>query len=398
MHLRNPLSSRVCRGVALIGLASGLCFGQAGVVLLQDDFNRADSDTLGPPWAELNQNDVQRIQFEYVAMPSVIEVESGTFAFHYSAEEIADIFGCFDDPPGLCRNFGHPAAFAPLSQPATAFPISLSFDFTPHPDERIQHRVGLMPVEPFASTGDGIFPVIPNQGLEVLIQHTSNVFDNSAVQTVLHDGSVLGGATIAHEAWPFQFVSGTTYSVEVVITADYSMTVTVGDGSQSHTLLSPTVPVTFPFERVYVIDAQGGVSFDGPGPAEYFTRFDNIRVAQTPIDVSIDIKPGSDPNSINLSSAAVVPVAILSTPNFDATTVQGESIALAGASVKMVGKSGKLLVHEEDVDADGLMDLVAQVVTEQFLIVPGDSVAVLEAVTASGLPIRGRDTIRIVPD
>ena len=37
--------------------------------------------------------------------------------------------------------------------------------------------------------------------------------------------------------------------------------------------------------------------------------------------VTIDIKPGSDPNSINLGSAGVIPVAILSSEAFDATTV-----------------------------------------------------------------------------
>jgi len=37
--------------------------------------------------------------------------------------------------------------------------------------------------------------------------------------------------------------------------------------------------------------------------------------------VEIDIKPGSYPNSINLDSGRVVPVAILTTPDFDASIV-----------------------------------------------------------------------------
>jgi hypothetical protein len=116
-------------------------------------------------------------------------------------------------------------------------------------------------------------------------------------------------------------------------------------------------------------------------------------------EVSIDIKPGSDPNSINLSSAGVVPVAILSSDTFDATTeVDRDTVALAGASVKMVGKSGKLLCHEEDVNEDGFVDLVCKVVTAQFMIEPGDSKAMLEAYTKGGTPIEGEDFIRIVPD
>jgi hypothetical protein len=118
----------------------------------------------------------------------------------------------------------------------------------------------------------------------------------------------------------------------------------------------------------------------------------------TEIQVSIDIKPGSDPNSINLSSSGVIPVAILSSDTFDATTVDPVTVALAGATVKLVGKSDKYLAHEEDVNEDGLMDLVCQVYTAQFMIEPGESLAVLEAETFDGTPIRGEDSIRVVSD
>lgn len=116
------------------------------------------------------------------------------------------------------------------------------------------------------------------------------------------------------------------------------------------------------------------------------------------IQVAIDIKPGSDPNSINLSSADIIPVAILSSDTFDATTVDPETVKLAGAAIKMAGKSGKYLSHEEDVNSDGLLDLVCQVLTEQLTIEPGETIALLEAKTLEGLSIRGEDIIRIVKD
>ena len=118
------------------------------------------------------------------------------------------------------------------------------------------------------------------------------------------------------------------------------------------------------------------------------------------IEVDIDIKPGSDPNSINLSSAGVITVAILSSDTFDATTVDPETVSLAGAGVKMVGKSGKYLSHEEDVNNDGSLDLVCQIYTAQFGlgIEPGATIAVLEAQTYDGQAIRGEDAVRIVPD
>jgi len=82
-------------------------------------------------------------------------------------------------------------------------------------------------------------------------------------------------------------------------------------------------------------------------------------------ELAIDIKPGSYPNSINLGSKGVVPVAIFSSPNFDATAIPADTILLAGAGVAKKGK-GKYMAHEEDVDGDGLLDLVVQVETQNI--------------------------------
>ena len=47
--------------------------------------------------------------------------------------------------------------------------------------------------------------------------------------------------------------------------------------------------------------------------------------------VMVDIKPGSSPNSINVGSGGTVPVALFSTPSFDARTVNPLSVTLASA-------------------------------------------------------------------
>ena len=116
------------------------------------------------------------------------------------------------------------------------------------------------------------------------------------------------------------------------------------------------------------------------------------------IAVDIDIKPGSYPNSINLGSKGVVPVAILSTSTFDANTVDPDTVELAGADVAVRGKSNKLLAHEEDVNDDGLMDLVCQVETENLD--PDqlqEGYAILTGSTYDGQAIEGSDEITIVP-
>ena len=114
------------------------------------------------------------------------------------------------------------------------------------------------------------------------------------------------------------------------------------------------------------------------------------------IAVNIDIKPGSFPNSINLGSMGTVPVAILSSATFDAMTVDPATVTLAGARLKLKGK-GTLMVSIQDVNGDGLRDLVVHLSTSTLHLSATDTQAVLEGATFGGTPIRGSDTIRVVP-
>ena len=119
---------------------------------------------------------------------------------------------------------------------------------------------------------------------------------------------------------------------------------------------------------------------------------------KTIVQVNIDIKPGTNPNHVNLGSHGVLPVAILSSDSFDATQVNPETVFLAGAGVAVRGKGNKYLAHEEDVNEDGLLDLVLQVVTENL--VPGqfqDGSVCLIGATYGGQQIEGWDEIVIVP-
>jgi N-acetylneuraminic acid mutarotase len=118
----------------------------------------------------------------------------------------------------------------------------------------------------------------------------------------------------------------------------------------------------------------------------------------TVLNVPIEIKPpASAPVPINLSSAGVIPVAILSTTTFDATQVDPATVTLAGAEVQLIGKSGKYQCSVQDANGDGIDDLMCQISTAQFMIETGSSNAVLEGQTFSGQAIQGQETISIVP-
>jgi hypothetical protein len=114
--------------------------------------------------------------------------------------------------------------------------------------------------------------------------------------------------------------------------------------------------------------------------------------------VGIDIKPDDFPNNINLGSAGVIPVAILSSEVFDALTIDEQTIFLASAGVRTTGRSGKFICHKEDVNDDGLDDLVCLIETVELMIEPGQDTAELTAMTFDGTHLRGIDSIRIVPE
>ena len=126
--------------------------------------------------------------------------------------------------------------------------------------------------------------------------------------------------------------------------------------------------------------------------------FSSVAITLPPIPVEIDIKPGSWPNAINLGSNGVIPVAILTTETFDATSVDPSTVQLEGLGVAVRGKSEKLLANEEDVDEDSDIDLVLKIETENLE--PGawqSGPVVLTGETNDGQAIEGWDEIIIVP-
>jgi internalin A len=122
----------------------------------------------------------------------------------------------------------------------------------------------------------------------------------------------------------------------------------------------------------------------------------SVEPGETALAVEIDIKPGSESNSINPGADGVVPVAILTTADFDASTVDPVTVTLAGASVNIAGQSGRLQAELEDIDNDGDLDMVLQITNELNLQI-GTTVAYLEGKTFDGIAIHGQDSVNIVP-
>lgn len=114
------------------------------------------------------------------------------------------------------------------------------------------------------------------------------------------------------------------------------------------------------------------------------------------LNVKIDIKPGEAPNPINLKSKGKIPVAILSTPDFDAPKVVDKTTVTFGrtGSEPCLAPSG---CKPEDVNGDGLLDLVCHFETEKAGFKEGDTQGVLKGKTLKGRPFMGIDSVVIVP-
>ena len=140
------------------------------------------------------------------------------------------------------------------------------------------------------------------------------------------------------------------------------------------------------FKDIYLA-AQGsnGVFIDYKVGTDY-------RAPKSVVEISIDIKPGGNPNSINLKSKGVVPVAILTTETFDATTLDPLSVGFGPNGAKETHGRG----HMEDVDGDNDLDLVLHFKVQDIGIACGDISASLTAETFSGEAVEGADSISTI--
>jgi hypothetical protein len=111
--------------------------------------------------------------------------------------------------------------------------------------------------------------------------------------------------------------------------------------------------------------------------------------------VNIDIKPGSFPNSVNPKSAGRVPVAILSTTTFDAPNVVDRQSLTFGR----LGDEQTLLFCNsggQDVNGDGLLDLMCHFNTKNLGLLDADTHAVLRGKTIGGVPFMGSDSVAVI--
>lgn len=171
-----------------------------------------------------------------------------------------------------------------------------------------------------------------------------------------------------------------------------------------------------------ILDAVGTYDYDGL-TRYYFNLvdcgfevvgiiFEQMTILPEPVEVALDIKPGSCPNPINVTSRGNTPAAILGSGDLDVTTIDPASIRLAGVAPlrssyedvgtpfdPMVGKSNCTMDCNES-GSDGYMDLTVKFDTQELAAaIGGGDECVVVTLTGyfleayGGGPIVGADVV-----
>jgi len=117
------------------------------------------------------------------------------------------------------------------------------------------------------------------------------------------------------------------------------------------------------------------------------------------IPVTIDVMPGDTSNTIKIPASIgydFTPVAILSTADFNALTVNPATVVFAGATVAR-RQNGLLVGVARDVNLDGLPDLVLYFWTRALQVTVDSVEATLTGTTFDGMLVTGTDSVQILP-
>jgi hypothetical protein len=132
-----------------------------------------------------------------------------------------------------------------------------------------------------------------------------------------------------------------------------------------------------------------------------FTHFSAARVAYAEeehdhMHVSIDVKPGSYPNSINLKSKGLIPVALFGSAEFDVNQVSTDSVTFGPMHHHTDGGAPAVKFHSKDVNLDGYLDLVFFFKPAQTGLQASDTTACLHGNFLDGSHFCGHDDVRVI--
>jgi 6-phosphogluconolactonase (cycloisomerase 2 family) len=150
----------------------------------------------------------------------------------------------------------------------------------------------------------------------------------------------------------------------------------------------------------YTVDTQGGLTLHAGSPFHTSSSGGLEALAAFPskscaIQVSIEVKPGDPDPPINSQSNGKIPVAILATSTFDPLT-QVDTTSLKFGHTGTENSLSFCNANGEDVNGDGLPDLVCHFDTRACGFQLGDTQATLTGKTLTGTTITGTAPVNVI--
>ncbi len=112
------------------------------------------------------------------------------------------------------------------------------------------------------------------------------------------------------------------------------------------------------------------------------------------VDIAVDIKPDSEQNRVDLRNRGVIPVAILGTATFDVSDVDVSTLTFGPGGASPTHAAGG---HIEDVNGDGIPDLVSHYRTQETGISPGNEQACVSGALLNGTRFEACDSVSAIP-
>jgi len=111
--------------------------------------------------------------------------------------------------------------------------------------------------------------------------------------------------------------------------------------------------------------------------------------AQQPLKIAIDVKPGDEKVTLEPEREGMVPILILTSPQFDAATVDPDTVRIGPAGTEASIFRSML----EDVDKDGDIDRMVLVRVRDMQIKCGNKTIRVTGKTVDGRSFEGADSV-----
>ncbi|MCG8527382.1 MAG: hypothetical protein MI748_13435 [Opitutales bacterium] len=215
-------------------------------------------------------------------------------------------------------------------------------------------------------------------------------YDGGVVEVTAESGNIENRATFIPDL-PYGDFTGDYFDVdglnglnsdevggEPLVGMNVSLQAEHFDGRDNY-FVANELPTTFPDPSVFneenEVSAYWGYPVGGPPPEFIIGHVDSATltpIVQT-IEVDLDVRPFMDAHYVwRKSFLNLVPV-IYSTPEFDATQIDPETVLLNGVSIDRTWWKKELKYYHWDINCDGLEDFIFEVKIRDLNLETGDN-------------------------